>query len=59
MDIMAMAMVRRPTLPLRPTLDMLLKAMEVTDTAISMNTVNPNMAMVIKTVSTFEGLATL
>merc|ERR1740129_2218380 len=48
MDIMAMAMARRPTLPLRPTLGMLLKAMEVTDTAISMNTVNPNMATVIK-----------
>merc|ERR1740129_2112517 len=32
MDTRAMAMVRRPTLPLRPMLDMLLKAMEVTDT---------------------------
>ena len=54
MDIMAMARpMVRPTLPLRPTLGMLLKAMEVTDTAISMNTVNPNMATVIKMVSIF------
>ena len=54
MDIMGMARLTvRPTLPLRPTLGMLLKAMEVTDTAILMNTVNPNMDMVIKMVSTF------
>ena len=54
MDITAMA-TKRHTLPLRPMLGMLLKAMEVMDTAILMNTVNPNMAMVIKMVSTFVG----
>ena len=54
MDIMGMARPTvRPTLPLRPTLGTLLKGMEVTDTVILMNTVNPNMAMVIKMVRTF------
>ena len=54
MDIMGMARPTvRPTLPLRPTLGMLLKAMEVMDMGILMNTVNPNMATVIKMVSTF------